>query len=209
MGTPHAVSECVVGPRDIERSPHGGGHAVQLSASEWRPTWTLFPLRAFRGREYRIVDVKNTWDDEQLLLALNDAYKELRVWYKRWFSLMGLRWVNDAFIYPQRVGPGRTTAHRNLRMRYLLAHPNHMRGKREFVRALTESAEFGIEFVERWRMRHVVTVVIGSALLSLAIALTYATRTSDWATGFTIASFFSQTFAEVFVLLGCLQYYEF
>ncbi|KAH9902364.1 hypothetical protein C8Q73DRAFT_633654 [Cubamyces lactineus] len=191
-------------------------------SGEWKPTWTVVPLRAFRGREFRVIEVQSTWDDEQLLIAIKGAYKGLRLWYHRWFSLKGLSYVsdrlpsqvNDAWVFPQRVGPGRTTPHRNQRLRYLLDHPEHMRGKRDFMLALTgasgtASTEYGIEFVERWNMARVCVVVIGSALLSFSIALTYGSLTSDWATGFNIASFFSQTFAQMFVLVGCLEYYEF
>ena len=148
------------------------------------------------------------------------------------------REVNDAWVFPQRVGPGRTTPHRNQRLRYLLDHPEHMRGKHDFMRALTgtggnTSAEYGIEFVERWNMARVCVVVVGSALVSFSVALTYGSLTADWTTGFNIAckfhcvcyvtgkivwaltliardtAFFSQTFAQMFVLVGCLEYYEF
>ncbi|KAI0656416.1 hypothetical protein C8Q70DRAFT_1056650 [Cubamyces menziesii] len=226
---------------DIERANVAANPARHgaLVNGEWKPTWTVVPLRAFRGREFRVVDVQSTWDDEQLLIAIKEAYKGLRVWYYRWFSLKGLsyitrvkvcshlspdpmsfrtqptaREVNDAWVFPQRVGPGRTTPHRNQRLRYLLDHPEHMRGKHDFMRALTgtggnTSAEYGIEFVERWNMARVCVVVVGSALVSFSVALTYGSLTADWTTGFNIASFFSQTFAQMFVLVGCLEYYEF
>lgn len=95
--------------------------------------------------------------------------------------------MNDAFIYPQRVGPGRTTLHRNQRLRYLLAHPEHVRGEHAFMRALTESPEHGVEFVERWNLLVVSAVVLGLALVSLSIALAYGWFTGDWPNGFTIA----------------------
>ncbi len=95
--------------------------------------------------------------------------------------------VNDAFIYPQRVGPGRTTPHRNKRLRYLLAHPEHVRGEHAFMRVLTESPAHGVEFVERWNLWAVSAVVLGLALVSLSIALAYGWFTSDWPNGFTIA----------------------
>ncbi|OSC96950.1 hypothetical protein PYCCODRAFT_1448251 [Trametes coccinea BRFM310] len=194
---------------DIERCAYRG--AQSAAAAAWKPAWQVFGVKAFRGRNYRVIAIEESWDDEQLLIALHDAYKKLRGRFFRWFSLKGLSClqVNDAYIYPQRVGPGRTTAHRNMRMRYLLQHPDHMRGKREFMRVLTESPEYGVEFVERWDMVRVCTVVIGSALLSLSIAVGYGCLAKDWSTGFQIASFFSQTFAQIFVLVGCLDYQEF
>ncbi|KAI0373632.1 hypothetical protein BV20DRAFT_937416 [Pilatotrama ljubarskyi] len=195
-------------PHDIERPPHSApdvGHKMH----EWKPEWAMFPLKGFLGRDYKVIEVVNTWDDEQLLIALKKAYKDLRSWHRRWFSLLSLRYVNDAFIYPQRIGPGRTTVHRNLRLRYLLDHPEYMRGQRDLMCALTKSPEYGVEFVERWNMLRVCLVVVGSALVSLSIALFYGWLTNDWASGFTIASFFSQTFAQIFVLVGCLQYHEF
>ncbi|KAI0353652.1 hypothetical protein OH77DRAFT_1406547 [Trametes cingulata] len=200
-------------PHDIERSQHSGPGAGRR-VREWKPEWTVFQLKAFLGRDYKAIEVRSTWDDEQLLLALKKAYKDLRSWHRRCFSLTSLRYilpisVNDAFVYPQRVGPGRTTPHRNLRLRYLLDHPEHMRGEHDFMYALTKSPEYGVEFVERWNMVRVCLVVIGSALVSLSIALIFGWLTRDWASGFTIASFFSQTFAQIFVLVGCLQYHEF
>ncbi|KAI0328287.1 hypothetical protein GY45DRAFT_1255293 [Cubamyces sp. BRFM 1775] len=202
---------------DIERAnafANPACHGVGSGPGEWKPTWTVVPLRAFRGRKFRVIEVESTWDDEQLLIAIKNAYRGLRVWYLRRFSLKGLSSVNDAWIFPQRVGPGRTTPHRNQRLRYVLDHPEHMRGKHDFVRALigsggTVSAEYGIEFVERWNMARVCVVVIGSAHLSFSIALVFGSLTGDWATGFNIASFFSQTFAQMFVLVGCLEYCEF
>ena len=37
------------------------------------------------------------------------------------------------YVFPQRVGPAKISAHRNMRMRYLLAHPAHMHGQREII----------------------------------------------------------------------------
>ncbi|KAI9067733.1 hypothetical protein FKP32DRAFT_1588345 [Trametes sanguinea] len=187
MSTPRSVMHDL--EIDIERCARSARGAA---ASVWKPTWQVFGIKAFRGRKYKVIAIEESWDDEQLLIALNHAYQGLRGWFLRWFSLKCLSFiirvkVNDAYIYPQRVGPGRTTAHRNMRMRYLLEHPDHMRGKYEFMRVLTESAEYGVEFVERWDMARVCTVVIGSALLSLSIAVVYGCLAKDWSTGFQIA----------------------
>ncbi|KAI0636316.1 hypothetical protein C8Q77DRAFT_1052946 [Trametes polyzona] len=207
MATPLAGPRVL--PNDVEQLLPGSLRAA--NATEWKPAWREFRLRAFLGRDCEVIEIGSTWDDEKLFLALRAAYKKLCGWPRWWSSLKGLRYmgVNDAYIYPQRVGPGRTTPHRNLRLRYLLKHPEHVRGAHEFVRALTESAECGVEFVERWNMLRVSVVVIGSAAASLTIAVMYGWLSRDWADGFTIASFFSQTFAQIFVLVGCLQYYEF
>ncbi|KAI9001492.1 hypothetical protein BD414DRAFT_474817 [Trametes punicea] len=210
MGTPHAALRGV--QDDIERHSSGGGR--NQDSREWNPPWLVFAVKAFRGRNAKHIFVQSAWDDEQLLIALKKAYNDLRVWYQKWFSLRSLGYitrvkVNEAFIYPQRIGPGRTTHHRNMRMRYLLDHPHHMRGKHDFMRVLTESSDYGIEFVERWNMTRVCVLVVGSALLSLSIALMYGVFTKDWSAGFQIASFFSQTFAQIFVLVGCVEYQEF
>ena len=55
--------------------------------------------------------------------------------------------AND-LIFPQRIGPA-PTLHSTRRIRYLLDHPNHVRGNREFVQAITSNPEYGLEFIER------------------------------------------------------------
>ena len=71
-------------------------------------------------------------------------------------------------------------------MRYLLAHPEHMKGQREIMRALTTRRGYGIEFVEQARLFRMVLFTGGLFFTALAIAIVYGARTGDWMGGFTI-----------------------
>ncbi|KAI0763349.1 hypothetical protein BD413DRAFT_484324 [Trametes elegans] len=204
MGTPRSAP--VATPDDVEQSP--GGPARSGSAPDGKPAWTVFPSRAFRGPVSVVTEVVNTWDDERLLISLKKAYSDLCAWYER--CLCQAMCVNDALIYPQHVRPGRMTAHRKLRMRYLLDYPAHMRGQHEFVHALTTcGAAYGVEFVEGWRNAHVVAIVLASTSGTIAFALAYGVAMADWPGGFTITAFFSQLFTQLFALLAYLQYHQF
>ena len=95
--------------------------------------------------------------------------------------------ANHSYIYPQRVGTAKYTAHRNMRMRYLLDHPEHMKGQRELMRALTERPDYGVEFVERLVVIRVCIPAFGSAVIALLIAIVYGAVKGDWPGGFGIA----------------------
>ena len=74
-----------------------------------------------------------------------------------------------------------------MRMRYLLAHPEHMKGQREIMRALTERRDYGVEFVERAEMGRMLWLSSGLAGFPLGIAIAYGAVTGDWPGAFGIA----------------------
>ena len=71
-------------------------------------------------------------------------------------------------------------------MRYLLKHPEDQAGKREIMRALTQHADHGIEFVERPQFGPILWLTVILASLPLFIAVVYSCLKGDWTGGFTI-----------------------
>ena len=91
-------------------------------------------------------------------------------------------------MYPQRIGPAALTPHRNMRMRYLLKNPEHLRGKRQFMHALTEHPEHGVEVIERielWRVNAYACVM--SMLMFVVAILVYVAGLQDWIGACTVA----------------------
>lgn len=78
--------------RDIEQTLPGGH--VTGNATEWKPTWAVFHLKAFRGLQCQVIEVHCGWDDEQLLKALKEAYKALCGWHRGCLSPKELRYVS-------------------------------------------------------------------------------------------------------------------
>ncbi|TBU42785.1 hypothetical protein BD309DRAFT_865574 [Dichomitus squalens] len=160
---------------------------VQQNTDAWKPTWEVFPLKVYRGYDLRVIEIQRDWDDEELLRELGIAYDRLRTWYRKYFSVMNVWWINQHFVFPQRVGPAKISPHRNMRMRYLLAHPEHVKGQHEIMRALTERRDYGVEFVERAEMGRMVLLASALAAFPLGIAIVYGISNGDWPGAFGIA----------------------
>lgn len=73
-----------------------------------------------------------------------------------------------------------------MRLRFLLDHPEALKGRNDFVRTLLESPGVGIEFVERWQAKRLALAVLIPVALSLIASLVYAGVTNDVSTAFTI-----------------------
>lgn len=84
------------------------------------------------------------------------------------------------------MGLAKVTAHRNMRMRFLLKHPQRMKGHREFMRALTEREGYGIEFVERLVVERICGPIIFAAVVALVVTIVYGQFTGDWPGGCSI-----------------------
>ncbi|TFY62190.1 hypothetical protein EVJ58_g4023 [Rhodofomes roseus] len=157
------------------------------------------------GSRSHIMTFDRTWDDERLLKEMRKTYDGLRSW-RRWFSLKNIR-GKDQFIFPQRIGPSRVSARQHMRLRFLLDHPEKLRGSRDFMKML-DAPGVGIEFVERWQAKRLAFAVIGLVLLSLAASLIYACVTGDVSTAFTIGSYITSAFSVVLVLVGILGFVD-
>ncbi|TFK82192.1 hypothetical protein K466DRAFT_556912 [Polyporus arcularius HHB13444] len=184
----------------------------QHTAPSWEPEWEFFSLAVWRQAQHETINVKPGWDDEDLVRELKKAYDGLRAW-RRLLSLKGPRYApfplgDESFIYPQRIGSRRITAHRTLRVQFLLKHPERMRGKRDLMRALTRRPDVGIEFVEQWQVWRVAALVFMLAFSSMLIAIVTSIRLNDWSTGFAIGGFFAQMFAVILVAIGFVHYEE-
>ncbi|KAI1792138.1 hypothetical protein LXA43DRAFT_362118 [Ganoderma leucocontextum] len=181
--------------------------AVQRNISTWKPAWDVFPLKVYRGYDLKVIEIQRDWDDEDLLRELGVAYNKLRGRLWKYFSIMDVWYVTMVaaerqYVFPQRVGPAKISAHRNMRMRYLLAHPEHMKGQCEIMRALTARRDYGVEFVERPQTGRMTLFTCGFVVVALAIAIVYGVRTGDWPGAFGIGAFFGQSFA---LPVGMLQ----
>ncbi|PIL28136.1 hypothetical protein GSI_09787 [Ganoderma sinense ZZ0214-1] len=202
MQSPSLGPGPIAGTADVETFAE-----VQRNADAWKPSWDVFPLKVYCGYDLKVVAVQRDWDDADLLRALGAAYDTLRGRLRKYFSFMDVWYVTmvaaeKQYVFPQRVGPAKISAHRNMRMRYLLAHPAHMRGQREIIRALTARRGYGVEFVEQARLGRMALFTCGLFFVLLVIAVGYGACTGDWIGGFSIGSFFGQSFA---LPVGLLQ----
>lgn len=59
----------------------------------WAPAWKVFPLKVFRGSDFKYLKIQADWDDEMLLRELNKTYDRLRTVWRKWFSLRNVRYV--------------------------------------------------------------------------------------------------------------------
>lgn len=57
----------------------------------WKPVWTIFPLKVFRGSDFTYLNIQAGWDDEMLLRELNKTYDHLRTVWRKWISLRNVR----------------------------------------------------------------------------------------------------------------------
>lgn len=48
-----------------------------------------FPLKVFRRRDFKVLELEGDWDDEKLLTALKKTYDQLRGW-RKYFGLMDI-----------------------------------------------------------------------------------------------------------------------
>lgn len=182
--------------------------------TDWNPTWEVFPLKAFRGSSYTILKIQREWTDEELLRALKRTYDKLRTPLRKWLSLKSVGSItmvleDHSFIYPQRVGSARVSAHHNLRLRWLLRHPETRRDNREFMHVLTARSDLGIEFVERWQASRLVIVILFPVLLSIVAGVLYSILTKDVSSAFTIAGYMTSAYSVCLVLVGVLNLVEF
>ncbi|KAH9838707.1 uncharacterized protein C8Q71DRAFT_906472 [Rhodofomes roseus] len=208
LGTPYQVHYASQGnPR-----PAVGGQLQGVRVDE-ESALQLHAVRAYRGSRSHIMTFDRTWDDERLLKEMRKTYDGLRSW-RRWLSLKNVRSVTlvsirgkDQFIFPQRIGPSRVSARQHMRLRFLLDHPEKLRGSRDFMKML-DAPGVGIEFVERWQAKRLAFAVIGLVLLSLAASLIYACVTGDVSTAFTIGSYITSAFSVVLVLVGILGFVD-
>lgn len=83
------------GPVQAKPYPHRpyavGLRAVRRCSDDWKPAWTVFPLKAFRGSSYAYLKIQSHWDDADLLRELSRSYDKLRTVWRKWFSLRGVR----------------------------------------------------------------------------------------------------------------------
>ncbi|KAH9948588.1 hypothetical protein B0H21DRAFT_689810 [Amylocystis lapponica] len=198
-------------------------HAAAPLQQDWNPAWTVFPLKAFRGTNYTLLQIKPDWDDADLLRELKNTYDALRTVWRKWFSLKSVGCgaflihdrsisitMNDhSFVYPQRVGPARVSAHRNLRLRWFLHNPDSVKGSREFMQVLTHQMDLGIEFVERWEASRIAIAILLPVFLSLVAGVVYSACTRDASSGFTIAGYMTSAYSVCLVLVGVLNLVEF
>ena len=42
-------------------------HLLKNKEVQWKPIWKVFPLKVFRGADYKILKINAEWDDETLL----------------------------------------------------------------------------------------------------------------------------------------------
>ncbi|KDQ58981.1 hypothetical protein JAAARDRAFT_128014 [Jaapia argillacea MUCL 33604] len=180
----------------------------------WKPAWTVFPLKVFRGCDYQFLKVGCDWDDADLLRELSRKYDSLRTIWRKWFSFKSVGSItvvlsDHSFIYPQRLGPARVSPSKNMRLRWFLNHPNSMKGRYEFMQVLTARPDLGIEFVERWQASRIAIAVITPVAMSLLFALLWAHFKGDVSGAFTISGYMTSAYSVCLVLVGLLNLVEF
>jgi len=189
-------------------------HQLKSEAGDgWCPAWRVFPLKVFRGSDYKIMKIQAEWDDEALLSELRRTYDDLRTVWRKWFSLrnvasMTMVHADHSIIYPQRVGPAKVSPSKNMRLRWFLHHPSYMRGRHEFIQVLTARTDLGIEFVERWQLSRIAIAVLLPVLASVVIGVVYSIAADDPSTAFTIAGYLTSAYSVCLVLVGLLNFVE-
>ncbi|KAI0951533.1 hypothetical protein AcW1_008555 [Taiwanofungus camphoratus] len=189
-------------PQDVNMKPYPSlAYAAGLrlragySVDHLNRVWTVFPLKVFRAYNHTTLKIRAEWDDEMLLRELNRTYDSLRTFWRRWFSLrsvgsMTMVLADHSFVYPQRVGPAAVSPSKNMRLRWFLHHPEHMRARHEFMQVLTARTDLGVEFVERWQLSRIAIAILVPVLFSVVIGVVYSATTHDPSTAFTIAGVF-------------------
>jgi len=180
----------------------------------WKPAWSVFPLKVFRGADHTMLRISADWDDEALLRELRKTYDELRTVWRKWFSLrnvgsMTMVLADHSFVYPQRLGPATVSPYKNMRLRWFLHHPEHMRGRHEFMQVLTARTDRGIEFVERWQVFRIAIAILLPVLCSLVVGVVYSCLARDPSTAFTIAGYMTSAYSVCLVLVALLNLVEF
>ncbi|KAI0667960.1 hypothetical protein C8Q78DRAFT_981257 [Trametes maxima] len=204
MGGQGVVPVHVQSPTDVE---------TDEEALLWEPPWEVFPLKVFRTKDFKVVEVKREWDDEDLLIALKKTYDGLRGFRK----FLGLKDVghltivraDHSFIYPQRLGTPWLSPHKNMRMCYLLDNPSHLRSQRQIMTALTKRVDLGVEFVERWKTRRLLCTAGVCCSLAYILMFAWGIHTGDWATASQMGQFQLSIFALLFVAVGWSTYQDF
>lgn len=153
--------------------------------------------------------IDTSWDDATLFREMRRTYDKLRSW-RRWISLRSVKcitlvWHDEHTVYPQRIGPKRTTRHTRMRLRYYLEHPHELRGKREFIQVLINDPDLGIEFVERWRARRIGLLLSLFVSSSLTVGIVYTKKSGDVVAGFTIAIYMVGVYSMCLALVGVLN----
>ncbi|OJT15068.1 hypothetical protein TRAPUB_8325 [Trametes pubescens] len=71
------------GASDTLCDPHDPRDTKGRAASQ------KFPLKVFRRRDFKVLEIEKDWDDEMLLTALKKTYDQLRGW-RKYFGLMSI-----------------------------------------------------------------------------------------------------------------------
>ncbi|KAI0365487.1 hypothetical protein BV20DRAFT_954112 [Pilatotrama ljubarskyi] len=217
-------------PALVKPYPHrpyaAGLHAVRRCSVDWKPTWNVFPLKAFRGSSYTYIKIRASWDDEEVLKELSRSYDKLRTIWRKWFSLRSVRsmtmvyvrrllterlfsYADHTYVYPRRLGPAGVSPSKNMRLRYFLHHPEQMKGRHEFMQVLTARTDLGIEFVEGWQLARIFVAILLPVLASLLLGVLYAIFEGNVSDAFTIAGYMTSAYSVCLVLLGLLNFVEF
>ncbi|TFY62181.1 hypothetical protein EVJ58_g4031 [Rhodofomes roseus] len=190
-------------------------HELKSEASDgWCPAWEVFPLKVFRGAEYKVLRIQGEWDDAALLSELRKTYDDLRTIWRKWFSLRNVASItmvhaDHSIVYPQRLGPAKVSPSKNMRLRWFLHHPSYMKGRHEFMQVLTVRTDLGIEFVERWQLSRIAIAIMLPVLLSVVIGVVYSIAAKDPSTAFTIAGYLTSAYSVCLVLVGLLNFVDF
>ncbi|KAI0704075.1 hypothetical protein C8Q76DRAFT_631555 [Earliella scabrosa] len=174
----------------------------------WAPVWKTFVLKAFRGMDWKIIQVQAEWHDPDLLRVISRTYNDLRTW-RRWISLkdISIPQSDHTVIFPRRLEYV-VVPSKNQRLRHFLGNPDELKGRRDFMVALTKVQDIGIEFVEDWALRRFAVAVILLVIASLAVGVGYSFRSGDAGDAFTIAGYMTSAYSVCLVMLGVLNFVE-
>ncbi|KAI9067736.1 hypothetical protein FKP32DRAFT_1563101 [Trametes sanguinea] len=201
--------------RPYPHLPYAAGfHAVRRCSDDWRPAWSVFPLKAFRGSSFTYLKIQSDWDDAALLREMSRSYDKLRTVWRKWFSLRSVRsitmvYADHTFVYPKRVGPAGVSPTKNMRLRWFLHHPEKMKGRYEFMQVLTARTDLGIEFVEGWQLTRISIAILLPVVGSLLLGIFYSLFVGEVSDAFTIAGYMTSAYSVCLVLLGLLNFVEF
>ena len=92
-------------------------------------------------------------------------------------------------IPPLSIPMNQTARTKKRHLRVLMAHPDSVRNRYDFIQDFREAARLnhGIVFVERWQFSQIAIVVTLPVVASLIVGVTYSVFERDPIAGFTIA----------------------
>ncbi|KZT18993.1 hypothetical protein NEOLEDRAFT_1142705 [Neolentinus lepideus HHB14362 ss-1] len=144
------------------------------------------------------MEIRDEWDDADVLEHLNMVYRDMRSAVRRWLSAKKLRIVWQVEYYTELCGCKRVQSMEGYSVPEGMANPVPYKGSYVLKNLLvslstTCDPKCGLELVESWQILPLVIAYVIGILSITVFALVYSRTFDDYATGFTIAAYISSS----------------